>query len=43
MLVRVNEFNKVAKSPLEEWVDYLKTESSILTRKHQDCKKLARS
>lgn len=24
MLVRVNEFNKVAKSPLEEWVDYLK-------------------
>ena len=25
MLVRVNEFNKVAKSPLEEWVDYLKT------------------
>ena len=24
MLVRVNEFNKVAKSPLEEWIDYLK-------------------
>lgn len=24
MLVRVNEFNKVAKSPLEEWVNYLK-------------------
>ena len=24
MLVRVNEFNKVAKSPIEEWVDYLK-------------------
>lgn len=24
MLVRVKEFNKVAKSPLEEWVDYLK-------------------
>ena len=24
MLVRVNEFNRVAKSPLEEWVDYLK-------------------
>lgn len=24
MLVRINEFNKVAKSPLEEWVDYLK-------------------
>lgn len=24
MLVHVNEFNKVAKSPLEEWVDYLK-------------------
>ena len=24
ILVRVNEFNKVAKSPLEEWVDYLK-------------------
>lgn len=24
MLVRVNEFNKVAKSPLEEWVAYLK-------------------
>ena len=22
--MRVNEFNKVAKSPLEEWVDYLK-------------------
>lgn len=25
ILVRVNEFNKVAKSPLEEWVNYLKT------------------
>lgn len=25
ILVRVNEFNKVAKSPLEEWVSYLKT------------------
>ena len=25
ILVRVNEFNKVAKSPLEEWVEYLKT------------------
>ena len=24
ILVRVNEFNKVAKSPLEEWVEYLK-------------------
>lgn len=24
MLVRVNEFNKVAVSPIEEWVDYLK-------------------
>lgn len=24
MLVRVNEFNDVAKSPLEEWVNYLK-------------------
>lgn len=24
ILVRVNEFNKVAKSPLEEWVNYLK-------------------
>lgn len=24
MLVRVNEFNAVAKTPLEEWVDYLK-------------------
>lgn len=24
MLVRVNEFNDVAKSPLEEWVEYLK-------------------
>lgn len=24
MLVRVNEFNNVAKSPLEEWVNYLK-------------------
>jgi predicted transposase/invertase (TIGR01784 family) len=23
-LIRVNEFNKVAKSPLEEWVNYLK-------------------
>lgn len=25
MLVRVNEFNSVAKTPLEEWVNYLKT------------------
>lgn len=25
ILVRVNEFNSVAKSPLEEWVNYLKT------------------
>ena len=24
MLVRVNEFNKIAVSPIEEWVDYLK-------------------
>ena len=24
ILVRVNEFNKVAKTPLEEWVEYLK-------------------
>ena len=24
ILVRVNEFNRVAKSPLEEWVEYLK-------------------
>ena len=24
ILIRVNEFNKVAKSPLEEWVNYLK-------------------
>ena len=24
ILVRVNEFNNVAKSPLEEWVNYLK-------------------
>lgn len=24
ILVRVNEFNKIAKSPLEEWVEYLK-------------------
>lgn len=24
-LIRVNEFNKVAKTPLEEWVSYLKT------------------
>ena len=24
-LVRVNEFNKVAVTPLEEWVEYLKT------------------
>lgn len=24
MLIRVNEFNNVAKSTLEEWVDYLK-------------------
>ena len=23
-IIRVNEFNKVAKSPLEEWIDYLK-------------------
>lgn len=24
-LIRVNEFNKVAKTPLEEWIEYLKT------------------
>ncbi len=24
-LIRVNEFNQVAKTPLEEWVKYLKT------------------
>lgn len=24
-LIRVNEFNKVAKTPLEEWISYLKT------------------
>ena len=24
-LIRVNEFNKVATTPLEEWIDYLKT------------------
>lgn len=24
-LIRVNEFNKVAVTPLEEWVEYLKT------------------
>ncbi len=24
ILVRVNEFNKVAKTPIEEWIDYLK-------------------
>lgn len=24
-LIRVNEFNKVAKTPLEEWINYLKT------------------
>lgn len=24
ILVRLNEFNKVAKSPIEEWVEYLK-------------------
>lgn len=24
-LIRVNEFNKVAKTPIEEWVEYLKT------------------
>lgn len=23
-LIRVNEFNKVAKTPLEEWIEYLK-------------------
>ena len=23
-IIRVNEFNKVAKTPLEEWIDYLK-------------------
>ena len=23
-IIRVNEFNKVATTPLEEWVDYLK-------------------
>lgn len=25
-LIRVNEFNRVAVTPLEEWVNYLKTE-----------------
>lgn len=24
ILIRVNEFNKVAKTPIEEWIDYLK-------------------
>ena len=24
-LIRVNEFNKVAVTPLEEWIEYLKT------------------
>lgn len=24
-IIRVNEFNKVAKTPLEEWIDYIKT------------------
>lgn len=24
-IIRVNEFNKVATTPLEEWIDYLKT------------------
>lgn len=24
-IIRVNEFNKVAKTPLEEWIDYLKS------------------
>ena len=24
-LIRVNEFNKVAMTPLEEWIEYLKT------------------
>ena len=24
-LIRVNEFNQVAKTPLEEWMKYLKT------------------
>jgi len=23
-IIRVNEFNKVATTPLEEWLDYLK-------------------
>ena len=23
-LIRVNEFNKIATTPLEEWIDYLK-------------------
>ena len=24
-IIRVNEFNKIAKTPLEEWMDYLKS------------------
>lgn len=40
ILIRVNEFNKVAKSPLEEWVNYLKNGVIDSDTKAQDCKRL---
>lgn len=42
-LIRVNEFNKVAVTPLEEWIEYLKTAVSVRTPKLPVWRKLVKS
>ena len=42
-LIRVNEFNKVAVTPLEEWIEYLKPAVSVRTPKLPVWRKLVKS
>ena len=42
-LLRVNQFNEVAKTPIEEWMAYLKTASSSPTPRPPACRRPRRS